>query len=68
MENVITLDKLIGLLILFCPPLLSILTNKRNDLAHPVMGTIFLELASSECNEYLVHYIEHTFSNLWLPG
>ena len=34
-ENVITLGKLIGLLFLFCLPLLSIL-------ARPVMGTIFL--------------------------
>ena len=43
-ENVITLGKLIGLLFLFCLPLLSILflKNKRNDLARPVMGTIFL--------------------------
>ena len=46
-ENVITLGKLIGLLFLFCLPLLSILffkktDNKRNDLARPVMGTIFL--------------------------
>ena len=43
-ENVITLGKLIGLLFLFCLPLLSILClkTKRNDLARPVMGTIFL--------------------------
>ena len=48
-KNVITLGKLIGLLFLFClppppPPLLSILflKTKRNDLARPVMGTIFL--------------------------
>ena len=43
-ENVITLDKLIGLLFLFCLPLLSIslLKTKRNDLARPVMGNIFL--------------------------
>ena len=41
-ENVIPLGKLIGLLFLFCLPLLSILKTKRNDLAHPVMGTIFL--------------------------
>ena len=43
-ENVITLGKLIGLLFLFCLPLLSILflKTKRNDLAHPVMGTISL--------------------------
>ena len=43
-ENVITLGKLIGLLFLFCLPLLSILflKTKRNDLARPVMETIFL--------------------------
>ena len=43
-ENVITLGKLIGLLFLFCLPLLSILffKIKRNVLARPVMGTIFL--------------------------
>ena len=43
-ENVITLGKLIGLLFLFCLPLLSILffKTKRNDLARPVMGIIFL--------------------------
>ena len=43
-ENIITLGKLIGLLFLFCLPLLSILflKSKRNDLARPVMGTIFL--------------------------
>ena len=43
-ENVKTLGKLIGLLFLFCLPLLSILflKTKRNDLARPVMGTIFL--------------------------
>ena len=43
-ENVITLGKLIGLLFLFCLPLLSILflKTKRNDLDRPVMGTIFL--------------------------
>ena len=47
-ENVITLGKLIGLLFLFCLPLLSILflKTKRNDLARPVMGTIFLVLVS----------------------
>ena len=47
LENVIPLSKLIGLLFLFCLPLLSILflKTKRNDLARPVMGTIFLVLA-----------------------
>ena len=43
-ENVTPLSKLIGLLFLLCLPLLSILflKTKRNDLARPVMGTIFL--------------------------
>ena len=42
-ENVIPLSKLIGLLFLFCLPVLSILNKtKRNDIARPVMGTIFL--------------------------
>ena len=43
-ENVITLGKLIGLLFLFCLPLLYILflKTRRNDLARPVIGTIFL--------------------------
>ena len=42
-ENVITLGKLIGLLFLFCLPLsILFLKTKRNDLARPVMGTIFL--------------------------
>ena len=51
-ENVITLGKLIGLLFLLCLPLLSIvsLKTKRNDLAHPVMGTIFL-VNHSTCAE-----------------
>ena len=49
-ENVITLGKLIGLLFLFCLPLLSILFLKtnRNDLARPVMGTIFLVLGGQK--------------------
>ena len=44
LENVITLSKLMGLLFLFCLPLLSILflKTKRKDHARPVMGTIFL--------------------------
>ena len=44
LKSVETLGKLIGLLFLFCLPLLSILflKTKRNDLARPVMGTIFL--------------------------
>ena len=48
-ENVITLGKLIGLLFLFCLPLLSILflKTKMNDLARPVMGTIFLVYVKS---------------------
>ena len=49
-EIVIPLSKLIGLLFLFCLPLLSILflKTKRNDLARPVMGTIFLVGERSE--------------------
>ena len=49
-ENVITLGKLIGLLFLFCLPLLSILflKTKRNDLDRPVMETIFLVNISRE--------------------
>ena len=48
-ENVITLGKLIGLLFLFCLPLFSLLflKTKRNDLARPVMGTIFLVIMTS---------------------
>ena len=45
-ENVITLSKLIGLLLLFCLPLLYFVfensKNTRHELSHPVMGTIFL--------------------------
>ena len=57
-ENVITLGELIGLLFLFCLPLLSILflKTKRNDLARPVMGTIFLvnnEMNGSKINEII---------------
>ena len=49
-ENVITLGKLIGLLFLFCLPHLSILflKTKMNDLARPVMGTIFLVHSTEE--------------------
>ena len=52
-ENVITLGKLIGLLFLFCLPLLSILflKTKRNDLARPVMGTIFLVMSQCACTK-----------------
>ena len=48
-ENVITLGKLIGVLFLFCHPLLSILflNTKRNNLTRPVMGTIFLVLVTA---------------------
>ena len=52
-ENVIRLGKLIGLLFLFCLPLLSILflKTKRNDLARPVMGTIFLVKSQCACTK-----------------
>ena len=69
-ENVITLGKLIGLLFLFCLPLLSILflKTKRNDLARPVMGTIFLVIIIiirffrrdfSECTEAITTSLTH---------
>ena len=47
-ENVITLGKLIGLLFLFCLPLLSIFfpKTKRNDLARPCNG--------NDCSSYIV--------------
>ena len=51
MKNVITLGKLIGLLLYCLPLLLSVnvhTKNTRNVLAHPVMGTIFLVIASGE--------------------
>ena len=60
-ENVITLGKLIGLLFLFCLPLLSILflKTKRNDLARPVMGTIFLvnSIISSQKNSLVIEML-----------
>ena len=46
MENVITLGKVIGLLLFCLPSSLFIFfensKNTRNELARPVMGTIFL--------------------------
>ena len=56
-ENVIPLSKLIGLLFLFCLPLLSILflKTKRNDLARPVMGTIFLVTVDSSNTAKFYH-------------
>ena len=66
-ENVITLGKLIGLLFLFCLPLLSILflKTKRNDLACPVMGTIFLvNLAESWGNGILYLSMDY---NIFTP-
>ena len=60
-ENVITLGKLIGLLFLFCLPLLSLLflKTKRNDLARPVMGTIFLVYIYMYIRRY-VSYVKLT--------
>ena len=60
-ENVIPLSKLIGLLFLFCLPLLSILflKTKRNDLARPVMGTIFLVIQHS-LNSEAAHTVHST--------
>ena len=55
-ENVITLGILICLLFLFCLPLLSIffLKTKRNDLARPVMGTIFLVISFTSKNVFAI--------------
>ena len=52
-ENVITLGKLIGLLFLFCLPLLSILflKTKRNDLARPVISLV----ATGKIARFLLH-------------
>ena len=53
MENVLTLGKLIGLLYCSVPPLYFVFENSkntRNDLARPVMGTIF-----SSCNTMLLY-------------
>ena len=57
-ENVIPLSKLIGPLFLFCLPLLSILflKAKRNDLARPVMGTIFLVVRAISVDSMGVPY------------
>ena len=62
-ENVIPLSKLIGLLFLFCLPLLSILflKTKRNDLARPVMGTIFIVIIGERAKRerrYLVMFMK----------
>ena len=64
-ENVIPLSKLIGLLFSFCLPLLSILflKTKRNDLARPVMGTIFL-VCIGECGSTLYVGLSRIVRNL----
>ena len=66
-ENVITLGKLIGLLFLFCLPLLSILflKTKRNDLARPVMGTIFLVI---DCCTPLGRTLYYSTDGSWKFG
>ena len=63
-ENVIPLSKLMGLLFLFCIPLLSILflKTKRNDLARPVMGTILL-VSYKNFNPHSSVLPLHSFSN-----
>ena len=57
MENVITLSKLIGLLLLFCPPPhcfdFENSKNTRNELALPVIGTIFLVIISMNKSQEL---------------
>ena len=54
MENFITLGKLIGLL--FCPPsplyfVFENSKNTRNELARPVMGTIFLVITCTDMSK-----------------
>ena len=68
MENVITLGKFMGLLFLFCLPLLSnlFLKTKRNDLARPVMGTIFLVLAFIIHNKIIFVYIHKYIYTLYI--
>ena len=64
MEYVINLGKLIVLLFLFCLPLLSIFfensENKRNDLARPVMGTIFLVMVKKAFRKVVEYDVELT--------
>ena len=69
-ENVITLGKLIGLLFLFCLPLLSILflKTKRNDLARPVMGTIFLVNIEYEVTPATYRHLASNFRLLSLTS
>ena len=67
-ENVITLGKLIGLLFLFCLPLLSILLlkTKRNDLARPVMGTIFLVIHIPDNFTYPDTSVCELYHGVWI--
>ena len=57
MENVITLGKLIGVVFVLSPspPLYFVLflKNTRNELARPVMGTIFLVTVEPQSYEPL---------------
>ena len=58
LKSVENVGKFIGLLFLFCLPLLCILflKTKRNDLARPVMGTIFLVYIIYY--EYYIYFVE----------
>ena len=56
MENVITLGKMIDLLFCSFPPLYFVFENSkntRNELARPVVGTIFLDMLC-DCNSIFV--------------
>ena len=60
MESVITLGKLIGQLFRSLPPLYFVFENSkntRNELARPVMGTIFLVIH----NQIIFVYIHSTY-------
>ena len=58
MENVITLGKLIGLLFCSLPPLCFVFENTRNELARPVMGTIFLVIWHFDCTHYFELFMD----------
>ena len=65
-RSIITLGKLIGLLFLLCPhhPLYFVFENsknKRNDLAHPIVGTIFLVMFNTDSRYILVTGVTFIF-------
>ena len=68
MENVITLGKLIGLLFCSAPLLYFVFENSkntRNELARPVMGTIF-NICMSVCLQET--HIKNTYAKMRGPN